>query len=234
EASKSELLKFFLFLIKEKNASYSSIRIYRFSIECYFRNILCRNFNLYELEKIKKDNHIPTVLTHREIQKILKSIENLKHRLILSLMYSSGLRVSEVVKLKVRDVDLENLTLTIREGKGKKDRLTVFSESLKDHLQDLMEDKTPETFLFISNQGVGKYPVHTRTVQKVFQNAIKKAKIQKKATPHDLRHSFATHLLENGIDIRYIQTLLGHKNISTTTIYTRVANPAIKGIKSPL
>ncbi len=190
--------------------------------------------NLYELEKVKKNEHIPTVLTHKEIQKIIKSIDNIKHRLIISLLYSSGLRISEVVKLKVKDVDLENLTLTIREGKGKKDRLTVFSESLKDNLEDLMQDKNIETFLFISKQGNEKNPVHTRTIQKIFQNSLKKAKIFKKATPHDLRHSFATHLLENGIDIRYIQTLLGHKNISTTTIYTKVANPAIKGIRSPL
>jgi site-specific recombinase XerD len=230
----TDLKEFFLYMTKEKNYSASSIRIYRFSLQLYFQQVLKKNLDFKFLYNIKKEEHIPCVLTKFEIHKMLNSFTNIKHKLLFSLMYSSGLRISEVINLKVKNIDLEKLTLLVREGKGKKDRMTIFSEKIKNDLSDFIEDKNPNDYIFISNQGKGREPIHTRTAQKLFQTAIKKSGIKKSATPHDLRHSFATHLLENGVDIRYIQTLLGHKNISTTTIYTKVANPALRTIKSPL
>ncbi|MCP5500962.1 MAG: tyrosine-type recombinase/integrase [Leptospiraceae bacterium] len=234
DISQKDLLDFFYFLTETKKFSASSIRIYRFSLELFFKEVLQNSLDFRNFYHIKKSEHIPVVLSKTEVKKMLSVVTNLKHRLILSLLYSSGLRISEVVNLKVKDINLNELTLVIREGKGKKDRISVLSEITVDLLRDMMQGKNASAYLFISNQGDGVRPVHTRTVQKIFQVALRKAGIQKEASPHDLRHSFATHLLESGVDIRYIQTLLGHKNVATTAIYTKVANPVLKKIKSPL
>lgn len=150
---------------------------------------------------------------------------------MIELMYAAGLRVSEIVKLRVQDVNLEELTLFVRGGKGKKDRLTVFSESLKDALRRQMEGRKVKELLFPSERGGGLTP---RTVQKVFDTAIKTSGVRKHATCHSLRHSFATHLLEAGVDIRYIQNLLGHARLETTSVYTKVRNPNLLKIRSPL
>lgn len=229
-----DLLKFFTHLTELKKLSASSIRIYRFSLQLYFHEILHRNLDFSRFKNLRKSTHLPTVLSVSEIRKILNCILNLKHRMVIALMYSSGLRVSEAVNLRVQDIDLERSVLIVRQGKGKKDRITLLPDMLKKDMESFIQDKKNDEFLFISNQGKGKYPIHTRTVQKVLKSAIAKSGIRKDITPHDLRHSFATQLLENGIDVRYIQTLLGHRNISTTMIYTKVANPVLKKIRSPL
>lgn len=230
----SDFFDFFLYLTEVKKFSASSIRIYRFSIQLYCQNIIRKNVDFSDFLKLKKSEHLPTVLSKNEVRKILSFITNLKHRLLIALLYSSGLRISELVNLKVKDLDYEKSTIIIREGKGKKDRITLLPEILKNDLESFTQNKNADEYVFISNQGQGKYPVKVRTVQKVMQQAITKAGIKKNVSPHDLRHSFATQLLENGVDIRYIQTLLGHKNLSTTMIYTKVSNPALRKIKSPL
>ena len=150
--------------------------------------------------------------------------------MLVSLAYGAGLRVSEAVNLKVRDLNLEELTIHIRQAKGKKDRLTLIPEKLVNDLKNLMAGKDGGEYAFASERG-GK--LTDRTAQAVFEHALKKSGIKKGATFHSLRHSFATHLLENGTDVRYVQELLGHANIRTTQIYTHVTNPAIKNIKSP-
>ena len=160
----------------------------------------------------------------------MKNIENEKHRLFLALAYGAGLRISEVVTLKVKDFDLKNLIIHVKQAKGKKDRITIFPDKLKNKISFLIKEKTKNDYLFISERG-GK--LTTRTLQKVFENGLNKARIKKDASFHSLRHSFATHLLENGTDVRYVQELLGHANIRTTQIYTKVTNPVLKNIKSP-
>ena len=156
---------------------------------------------------------------------------NVKHKLILATMYSSGLRVSEVIDLKVCDLDLESKLLTVRQSKGKKDRTTVVSDKVADVLKKYLVNKDGKSLVFESDLG-GK--LTTRTVQVIFHEAMKKTGIKKDATCHSLRHSFATHLLESGTDIRYIQELLGHNSLQTTQIYTKVTNYGLKNIKSPL
>jgi len=151
--------------------------------------------------------------------------------LIIALGYGAGLRVSEVVNVKVQDIDLDELVLTIRQSKGKKDRITIVPTTLLQDLQACVSGKKRHQYIFESERG-GK--LTTSTVQKVFEKACRNADIQKDATFHSLRHSFATHLLENGTDIRYVQALLGHQNIRTTQRYTQVTNPALKNIRSPL
>jgi len=150
---------------------------------------------------------------------------------MLSISYGAGLRVSEVIGLKVADIDFDNLLIHIKHSKGNKDRVTVLPEKLVDEMKRLAAFKVGDDLVFESERG-GK--LSTRTLQKVFENGCKKANIKKKATFHSLRHSFATHLLENGVDVRYVQELLGHQNIRTTQIYTHVTNIALKNIKSPL
>ena len=226
-------LQYFLYLTEKAKASYSTVRIHRFAVEYYYNIILQQTIDLSFMNKIKKGDHIPTVLTRDEIILIIKKIINLKHRLMISLLYSSGLRVSEVTNIRVSDVSLDSLTLKIRQGKGKKDRLTVFSKDLAGMIDECMDGKGPGDYLFESGYN-GKDKLTVRTVQAVFKKALRNSGIRKNASCHDLRHSFASHLLETGTDLRYIQMLLGHKNISTTTIYTRVATPTLKGIKSPL
>ncbi len=231
------LRSFFLYMTNTKKASLSSMRIHRFAISYYFREILGRDMDLSFVEGLRDSKHLPVVLTRDEIRRILNVIYNLKHRTMLALIYSSGLRLSELLNLRVRDVSLEDLTIHVKEGKGRKDRITIFSEKISGDVGRFMRGKDPGDYLFQSTvkDARGRYcRLSGRTVQKVLETALKRAAIAKKATPHDLRHSFASHLLENGISIRHIQMLLGHKNIATTTIYTKVYNPRLKGIKSPL
>ncbi len=179
----------------------------------------------------KKPKKLPIVLTLKEIKKIIETINNPKHKLLITLSYGAGLRVSEAVSLKVKDVQPEELTLHIKQAKGKKDRLTVMPKKLKNELELLIAGKNINDYLFESQRG-GK--LTTRTAQKIFEKALKKSGVKKEASFHSLRHSFATHLLENGVDIRCVQELLGHKNIRTTQRYTQVTNPQLKNIKSPL
>lgn len=233
-ATKKDISQFFLYLVNEKNASYSFIRNHRFSLEIYFKNIIEKDYRIKDLVKVKKDKHTPTILTRNEVKKVLRNIEKFKYKIIISLIYSSGLKTLEAVNLKAKDIDLEKQTITIRNAKGKKNRLVVFSDGLKDSLKEIISNKSQNKFLFVSEQGDGKNHLHTNRVQYEFQNALKKADIQKKVTPHDLRHSSAIHFLESGADIEYIQSLLGHKNISTTNIYAKIANPVSKKKKSPL
>ncbi len=229
--------EFFLMLIEEIGVSTSMVRIYRFAISFYFSTTLGRKIDFSFLEGMKSDRHLPTVLSRDDISRILALTRNTKHRTMIGLLYASGLRLSELIKLRVGDVDLEELTIHVKMGKGRKDRITIFSSSLVDGLRHCMEGKTADDYVFTPSIDYGagtSRSLSGRTVQKVLEHAIERAGIRRKATPHDLRHAFATHLLENGISLRHIQMLLGHKNISTTTIYTKVAHPALKGIKSPL
>ena len=179
----------------------------------------------------KRHKKLPVVLSRDEIKLVIEAIGNSKHKLMIGLAYGAGLRVSELIELRVGDIDLDSLILTVRDGKGGKDRLTVIPESLKSELVDLTLHRAPSDYVFESTIG-GK--LTTRTAQIVLAHALTASGVKKNATFHSLRHSFATHLLENGVDVRYIQELLGHASISTTQIYTHVANTKLANIRSPL
>ena len=200
------------------------------AIKFYYRSVIKTNEKI-EVRSAKKNKRLPIVLSKVEIERILGVTGNMKHRLFLSLAYGAGLRVSEVVNLKTEDIDIQELPIHIKEAKGKKDRITVFPEKLTINIQSIIAGKDKNEFLFASERG-GK--LTTRTAQKVFENSLKKAGVNREATFHSLRHSFAAHLLENGVDIRYVQELLRHQNIRTTQTYTQVTNPKLKNTKSPL
>lgn len=179
----------------------------------------------------KRNQRLPMILSRQEIQQLLEKTRNLKHRTLLALTYAAGLRVGEVVRLKAQDVRLREKTLFVRQGKGRKDRVTIISQKLIPDLEKCMMGKSARDYVFESSRG-GR--LTEATAQKVFHQACARANIKKPATFHSLRHSFATHLLENGVDTRYVQELLGHANIRTTQRYTHVTNPGLKKILSPL
>ncbi|MCK5085114.1 tyrosine-type recombinase/integrase [Candidatus Parcubacteria bacterium] len=224
------IIKKYLLEKQDRGQSGQTINLYLNSIKYFYREIFKSSIKI-NLKFVKTSKKLPIVLSKREIEKIINSIKNRKHKLIISLSYGAGLRVSETINLKVKDISVEDLTIHIKQAKGRRDRITVIPERLKPEIVSFIAGKNNNDYLIISNQG-GK--LTNRTPQKIFENALKKSGIKKDATFHSLRHSFATHLLENGVDIRYIQELLGHQNIRTTQIYTKVTNPSIKNIKSPL
>ncbi|MDO8582056.1 MAG: tyrosine-type recombinase/integrase [bacterium] len=220
----------FLLAKQEKGLSPQTINLYLNAIKHFYREILALRQRI-NIKFAKRSKKLPIVLSRQEIQALLATITNTKHKLMIALAYGAGLRVSEIINLYASDVLIDELTLHIKEAKGKKDRITLIPEKLKDDLRALLAGKKGSDSVFASERG-GK--LTTRTAQKIFEHALQKAGIQKSATFHSLRHSFATHLLENGVDVRYVQELLGHANIRTTQLYTQVTNPMLKNIKSPL
>lgn len=225
-----ENIKKFLLDAKKRGISARTRNLYLNAIKFYYRDVVKTNQKI-DIQSAKKTRNLPVVLSRREVKNLIEQTKNTKHRLLLSLAYGAGLRVSEVVSLKVKDLNLKELTIHLKSSKGKKDRITIFPDKLRTNLENLTAGKDKNDFVFSSQRG-GK--LSTRTAQKVFKNSLKKAGIKKDATFHSLRHSFATHLLENGVDVRYVQELLGHQNIRTTQRYTQVTNPKLKNIKSPL
>ncbi|MBU1446559.1 tyrosine-type recombinase/integrase, partial [Patescibacteria group bacterium] len=200
------------------------------AIKFFYHEILKVPFKI-DVKLSKKHQKLPIILSRDEMKTILISTRNHKHRLMIALAYGAGLRVSEVVSLKVQDINFAESNIHLKQAKGNKDRITILPAKLLSDIQKLVSFKERNDFVFESERG-GK--LNTRTLQKVFQNALKKAGIHKNATFHSLRHSFATHLLENGTDIRYVQALLGHANIRTTQLYTQITSLGIQSIQSPL
>ena len=226
----NRLVKKYILFLHKQNKAPQTINIHLNAVRFFYREVIKKRVTL-TVKNVKRNKRLPIVLSRDEISLSINSVKNIKHKLILSIGYGSGLRVSEVVSLKVMDVDLNELTIHLKHGKGKKDRISILPEQIIDDLKILMSGKKMGDYIFESERG-GK--LTTATAQKVFKNALKKSGINKPATFHSLRHSFATHLLENGVDVRYVQELLGHKNIATTQVYTKVTNPKLKNIKSPL
>lgn len=185
------------------------------------------------LERPRRESRLPDVLSREELSLLFAAVENMKHRLILLLGYSGGLRVSEVVALRPEDVDWHRGMLRIRGGKGRRDRYTLLAQAVAPVFEAYVQ-MLPQESVWLFPGGRPGAHLNTRTVQKLIRRAAREAGIEKRVTPHVLRHSFATHLLENGTDIRYIQEILGHASIRTTQIYTHVTQRDIARIRSPL
>jgi site-specific recombinase XerD len=200
-------------------------------LKFYYGTVLKKKF-IYEVRRPRKDKKLPVVLSPEEVAKILGVVGNIKHRAILMLVYSAGLRVGEVVRLKPEDIDSNRMLIHIRGSKGRKDRYTMLSKRALETLNRYWKVYKPTKWLF-EGARAGRY-ISIRTVQKIFEHACEKAGMKKDITVHTLRHSFATHLLETGTDLRYIQELLGHAHSKTTEIYTHVSTQSIGKIKSPL
>ena len=223
----SESAKKFLLQKLSNNGNPSSIGHNVFAIRYFFKEILKKRL---DLPNPKRNKVIPEILTSEEIKKMINITSNFKHRLILKILYGCGLRVNELINLKKQDINFEEDLIKVNLGKGKKDRFVKIPESIKKELNSYFNLNTSEN-LFPSNRG-GK--LTKKSILQVVKNAGKKAGIKKRVYPHLLRHSFATHLLENGTDLRVIQKLLGHSDIKTTQIYLKISNASIKKVKSPL
>lgn len=225
-----EAIKDFLLEKHARNYSPQTVNLALNSIKFFYRNIAGNPFHIH-IKCSKRSMKLPVVISKNNILKLIDSIQNKKHRLLISLSYGAGFRVSEAVKLKIKDLNFEENIIYVRESKGGKSRITILPEKLKTDLSGFVLGRDFNDYVFPSNVG-GR--LTTRTAQKIFSNALSKTGILCDATFHSLRHSFATHLLENGTGIRYIQTLLGHQNIRTTQRYTQVSTSSIQNIKSPL
>jgi len=225
-----ERIKDFLVYKKRQNCAPKTLHVYLSAVKFLYRKVL-GVWHKIDIKFAKRNVRNPVVLSHQKIMDLIGTYQNLKHKILVALAYGTGLRVSEVTNLKIRDLDFYQNLINVRQGKGAKDRVTLLPDVLVDDLKGLINDRSFNDYAFESQLG-GK--LSTRTLQKVFQNGLKRANIQEKATFHSLRHSFATHLLDGGVQLCYIQKLLGHSNIRTTQIYTKVSIGAIKAIKSPL
>jgi len=215
-------------LKKNYSASYQNQLIS--AVKAYYKRIHGMELRLEDIERPKLPKRIPTVLSPREVKKIIDSTNNLKHKAIISTIYSAGLRVGEACNLCISDIDSVRMVIHIRSAKGNKDRMVNLSEKLLILLRTYYVQYRPKKYLFEGWEH-GKYS--TRSVGQLLKKAVQRAKIRKHVTVHTRRHSFATHLVESGTDIHYIQRLLGHTNIKTTTIYIHIAKEKIASIRSP-
>ncbi|MDP2684306.1 MAG: tyrosine-type recombinase/integrase [bacterium] len=229
EITNADIKKYLGHLVN-RGVSASTLNIAMNALKIYYRDMMKRRF-FVDIRPVKQDKKLPTVLSKEEVGKIISAVGNFKHRLILEFLYATGVRVSELVNMKVGDLDLDRKLCYIRQGKGRKDRVTVISETLVKKLPAVMENKKLEEYLFTT---VANSQYNIRTIQKIVSQSAQKAGIRKHVSAHAFRHSFATHLLEAGTDIRYIQKLLGHKRLETTQIYTQVSMQKLESIKSPL
>ncbi len=216
-------------VIEKKSDSYINQMIN--SVKFYYEVVLGMPNRFYSVELPRKRETLPKVISKEEVKLIIENTSNIKHKCIVSLLYSAGLRRGELIDLKLNDIDSKRMVINVRQGKGNKDRITLLSPSVLEDLRAYFIEWKPKMYLFEGQSG-NKYSAES--VAQIVKKAGKKAGIKKVITPHVLRHSFATHLLETGTDIRYIQALLGHNSTKTTEIYTRVAINNIREIKSPL
>jgi integrase/recombinase XerD len=229
--NESMIVSFLRHLVTERKVSSSYQNQAINAIKFYYERVLGGQRKFYFIERPITEKALPVVLNKEEVISILNATENQKHKAMLMLAYSSGLRVSELLNLKIKDIDSERMQLRVSQAKGKKDRYTVLSRKALDMLRVYFRNYHPKEWLFEGVDG-GQYSM--RSIQAVMQYACKRAGILKKVSMHTLRHSFATHLLESGTDLRYIQSLLGHSSSKTTEIYTHVTTKGFSQIISPL
>lgn len=222
----------FLELKNEKGLAGNTLNVNLMAIKFYFEEILGRKMWV-DIKYSKIPKKLPEVLSKEEVKNLIDSTKNIKHLLVISLLYSSGIRVSELINLKVKDLNLENKYGFVRKGKGNKDRIFVLSKNLIIPIKKLIQKDSleEEDYLFKSNRNKKYSP---RTIQKIVDNSAKSCNLNKKIHPHTLRHSFATHLIENGYALENVQSLLGHKSPETTLIYTHISSPTLINTISPL
>ena len=216
--------------LADSGKSSSTLNTAYSALQFYFEKILNRRFFLH-IPRAKKEKRLPGVLSKEEVKAIIGRTNNPKHRCMIQLLYGAGLRVGELVRLRMRDIDTFRNTIHIVQSKGAKDRYVMLPETLRDTMKKQARLKEPDSFLFTSYDAGH---LTEATIQKVVSEAARRGGIGKSVTPHTLRHSFATHLLESGTDIRYIQELLGHAKLATTQIYTHVTSASLRDVVSPL
>jgi integrase/recombinase XerD len=225
-------VRLFLEKLSDKGLSGNTLNTYHMAIRFFLVDVLDKKIWV-DIKYSKTPQKMPVVLSKDEVKRLFEAIINEKHRLMIEIMYSAGLRVSELVNLKVRDLAIDKGYGFVRAGKGNKDRLFILSYKLKDKIKELISNEKLESegLLFNSNRNK-KY--HIKSLQLIVKKAVKKSGIEERVSCHTLRHSFATHLIENGYDVSQVQSLLGHKSPETTMVYVHMASPNMINIKSPI
>jgi len=231
EITNEQIKSYLRYLVQEREVSESFQNQAINAIKFYYEKVLGGVRQTYYIDRPKKSKYLPTVLSQEETKKLLQNIGNLKHKLIITLIYSGGLRISELINLELVDIDYDSKRIHIKNAKGKKDRYIPLAERTKSVITYYIKKYNPEIYMVEGIKG-GKYS--TSSIQKFFKKYCLQCGITKKVSPHTLRHSFATHMLENGIDLRYIQHLLGHSSSKTTEIYTHITQSGINNIKNPI
>ncbi len=227
--SQETLFKFAL-NIKEKNLSYSHIKNSVMAVRLFSELVFGIKLNINFLSNYRKERKLPDVLSIEEVKSIIENIDNVKHKTIISLIYSCGLRISECVNVKINDIDSKRMLIKVVQSKGNKDRFVPLSNKMLLLLREYYKEYKPKEFLF---EGQFEKYYSARSIQAILKNALAKTKIKKKISVHSLRHSYATHLLEQGTDISIIQKLLGHKDIKTTLLYTQISKTQLNKINNP-
>jgi len=226
EVTTQDVREYFAKKVSDEKLSPATIALIRSALKFYYSNVLKKN--VVDIESPKIPKHIPVVLTKEEVRKLITATKNIKHRLLIEILYSSGLRLSEAINLKFEDLELDEKIGWVRGGKGGKDRMFILSNKLIERLKKLNSNSG---FIFLGQKGNHISP---RAVQKIVKETAGRAGIKKNVHPHTLRHSFCTHLLEDGTDIRKIQVLAGHSSLSTTERYTHISKKQLTEVTSPL
>jgi len=227
-----DIRRYQLFLIKEKKLAWSSYNQIVCALRFFYAKTLKRAFLLQDVPFPRREQRLPLILSQEEVARILSAPSHLKSRALLMTIYATGLRRSEVARLRVRDIDSARLTVTVYQGKGKKDRVVMLSPVLLETLRQYWRQAKPKQWLFPGESP--DQPISGNDIAVVFHNAARRAGITKEASPHSLRHCFATHLLEAGTDLRTIQILLGHRSLKTTARYLHVSQYHVRATASPL
>jgi len=231
DISEKEIIEFTRYLVVERGVSESYQNQSINAIKFYYERVLGESRKFYYLDRPKREKNLPVVLTKQEVKAMIDSTNNIKHKCLIMLIYSAGLRVSEAINLKINDIDSGREVINIRKGKGKKDRISLLSKDLLINLREYYKLYQPKEYLFTGKDNAA---YSSSSVLKIVKRTAKRANINKHVTTHTLRHSFATHLLEQGTDLRYIQNLLGHASSKTTEIYTHITRKGMENIKNPL
>jgi site-specific recombinase XerD len=223
---------YLLHLVNRRGVANSTYTVALCALRFFYRVTLGRPVDLEGVPSPKHEFHLPVVLSFAEVDALFRATSNIKHRAILKTVYAAGLRVSEVAALRPADIDSERMMIRVRQGKGRKDRYVPLSPLLLEELRDYWRKRQPRAWLF---PGPSKdQPIRHRSIQRACLAAGRRAGLQKKVTPHTLRHTFSTHLLEAGASIRTIQVLLGHRSLKTTALYTHVSETTLRTTPSPL
>lgn len=231
DASEKEIIPIMIAHINARNYGYTSQKQFISALRLFFMEVFRKKMDFQSIYPTQKPHSLPNILSQSEIRLLLKSVSNLKHRAMLTTIYALGLRSGELLRLKISHIDSDRMLVSIIASKGKKDRIVMLPPKLLQLLRKYFKEYRPTNYLFEGRQG-GMYS--SASLNKVFTMTKQRAGIIKHATLHTLRHSFATHLLEKGTDVRIIQKLLGHNNIGTTLLYTKVSNNVIGQVRSPL
>src|SRR5262252_8943586 len=221
-----------LFLVRQKKVSWPLFNQTVCALRFFYHRVLHRDWMIEHIPYPRHEEKLPVVLSPAEVAAVFEATRNLKHRTILMTIYAAGLRVSELTHLRVADIDSQRQVICVRQGKGRKDRQVMLSPKLLEVLRIYWKSYRPTVWLFPGESA--EHPVSSETVRRICQQAGAAAHLSKRISPHTLRHCFATHLLEDEIDLRRIQILLGHRNLKTTAKYLHVSNLAVRTTVSPL